>query len=77
MCPAQRNIGSHARRATLLFRRCRSQDGYYEDLCFHAQQAAEKAIKAIYVRYPRLFSACRILLKKRIDDSEPFQAAFF
>jgi HEPN domain-containing protein len=23
--------------------------GYYEDLCFHAQQAAEKALKAIYV----------------------------
>ena len=22
--------------------------GFYEDLCFHAQQAAEKAIKAIY-----------------------------
>jgi HEPN domain-containing protein len=25
--------------------------GYYEDLCFHAQQAAEKAIKAVYVRH--------------------------
>ncbi len=23
-------------------------DGFYEDLCFHCQQAAEKAIKAIY-----------------------------
>jgi HEPN domain-containing protein len=23
--------------------------GFYEDLCFHAQQAAEKALKAIYV----------------------------
>ena len=23
--------------------------GFYEDLCFHAQQAAEKAIKGIYV----------------------------
>ncbi len=23
-------------------------DGMYEDLCFHAQQAAEKAIKAVY-----------------------------
>ncbi len=22
--------------------------GYYEDLCFHAQQAAEKAVKAVY-----------------------------
>ncbi len=24
---------------------------FYEDLCFHAQQAAEKAIKAVYVWY--------------------------
>lgn len=24
--------------------------GFYEDLCFHAQQAAEKAIKAVFVR---------------------------
>lgn len=26
-------------------------DGVYEDLCFHAQQAAEKAIKAVYQHY--------------------------
>ena len=25
--------------------------GCYEDLCFHAQQAAEKALKAIYVAH--------------------------
>ncbi len=25
--------------------------GFYEDLCFHAQQAAEKAIKAVYRRH--------------------------
>ena len=24
------------------------EGAYYEDLCFHAQQAAEKAIKAVY-----------------------------
>ncbi len=24
--------------------------GFYEDLCFHAQQAAEKAIKAVYLQ---------------------------
>lgn len=24
---------------------------FYEDLCFHAQQAAEKALKAVYVRH--------------------------
>lgn len=27
--------------------------GFYEDLCFHAQQAAEKAIKAVYRRHAR------------------------
>ena len=31
------------------------EGGYYEDLCFHAQQAAEKAIKAIYVRHGLTF----------------------
>lgn len=25
--------------------------GFYEDLCFHAQQAAEKALKAVYLHY--------------------------
>lgn len=25
--------------------------GFFEDLCFHAQQAAEKALKAVYVRH--------------------------
>ncbi|MBX5491740.1 MAG: HEPN domain-containing protein [Chloroflexi bacterium] len=24
--------------------------GFYEDLCYHAQQAAEKALKALYIR---------------------------
>lgn len=27
------------------------EGGYYEDLCFHAQQAAEKAIKAVYKKH--------------------------
>jgi len=27
------------------------EGGYYEDLCFHAQQAAEKAIKSVYVKH--------------------------
>jgi HEPN domain-containing protein len=27
------------------------QGGFWEDLCFHAQQAAEKAIKAVYQKY--------------------------
>jgi HEPN domain-containing protein len=25
--------------------------GFYEDLCFHAQQAAEKALKAVYIHW--------------------------
>jgi HEPN domain-containing protein len=25
--------------------------GFYEDLCFHAQQAAQKALKAVYLHY--------------------------
>jgi HEPN domain-containing protein len=26
-------------------------EAFYEDLCFHAQQAAEKALKAVYLRH--------------------------
>ena len=29
--------------------------GFYEDLCFHAQQAAEKAIKAVYLHHGLIF----------------------
>lgn len=36
-------------RSDLAFARLPLPEGaYYEDLCFHAQQAAEKALKAIY-----------------------------
>lgn len=31
------------------------EEGYYEDLCFHAQQAAEKAIKAVYKKHDMTF----------------------
>lgn len=27
------------------------EEGFYEDLCFHTQQAAEKALKAVYLHY--------------------------
>jgi HEPN domain-containing protein len=27
------------------------ETGFYEDLCYHAQQAAEKAIKAVYLHH--------------------------
>lgn len=29
--------------------------GFYEDLCFHTQQAAEKAIKAVYLFHSLTF----------------------
>ena len=29
------------------------EGAFYEDLCFHAQQAAEKALKAVYHRLGR------------------------
>jgi len=31
------------------------EGAFYEDLCFHAQQAAEKALKAVYQHYRRPF----------------------
>ncbi len=31
------------------------EGAFYEDLCFHAQQAAEKAIKAVYQHYGKRF----------------------
>ena len=31
------------------------EGGFYEDLCFHAQQAAEKALKAVYLHHGWLF----------------------
>jgi HEPN domain-containing protein len=31
------------------------EQGYYEDLCFHAQQAAEKTIKAVYKKHDLTF----------------------
>jgi len=52
----------HAK-SDLAFARLPLREGaYYEGLCFHAQQAAEKALKAVYqhhsfaweARYPRL-----------------------
>jgi len=31
------------------------EGAFYEDLCFHAQQAAEKALKAVYQHYNKRF----------------------
>ncbi|WP_292428088.1 HEPN domain-containing protein [Methanoregula sp.] len=36
-------------RSSLAIARCRKPDIYREDLCFQAQQAAEKAIKAVFI----------------------------
>jgi len=40
-----------ARSALNLSRIDKSKDIVYENLCFQAQQAAEKAIKALYIYY--------------------------
>ena len=45
-----------ARESTFALARVSLPDGaFYEDLCFHAQQAAEKAIKAVYRAHQREF----------------------
>ena len=31
------------------------EGGFYEDLCFHAHQAAEKAVKSVYLRFAWAF----------------------
>ena len=38
-----------ARSNLALARQCRSEEVYLEDLCFEAQQAAEKALKAVLI----------------------------
>ena len=38
-------------RSDLALARARPEGVYLEDLCFHAQQAAEKAIKALLIRH--------------------------
>ena len=54
MCPERQIPGSpldwlvRARSDLALARMPLPADALYEDLCFHAQQAAEKAIKAVY-----------------------------
>lgn len=38
-------------RSDLTMAKAQGPEIYYEDLCFHAQQAAEKAIKAVLLRH--------------------------
>jgi HEPN domain-containing protein len=40
---------ARARGGLALARAPLPEGGFYEDLCFHAQQAAEKALKALYL----------------------------
>ena len=40
------------------------EGGYYEDLCFHAQQAAEKAIKAVYKKHDLVLDEVRGGIRK-------------
>jgi HEPN domain-containing protein len=40
-----------ARGDLVLARQPLPQGAFYEDLCFHAQQAAEKALKAVYLHH--------------------------
>lgn len=43
-------------KSDLAFSRVRLPEGsFYEDLCFHAQQAAEKALKAVYQYHSWMF----------------------
>jgi len=42
-------------RSDLLMAKSRTKGIYLEDLCFHAQQAAEKAIKAVLIKHALKF----------------------
>ena len=52
-------------RSSLAIARNRVPDAYLEDLCFDAQQAAEKAIKALMIRrgidFPHVHDLARLL----------------
>ena len=71
MSPEEREPGSprdwlkHARSDLALARAKKTRDLLYEHLCFHAQQAAEKAIKAILVQrgmdFPRTHDLAYLL----------------
>ena len=61
-------------RSDLALARARRKGIYLEDLCFHAQQAAEKAIKALLIRHGIQFpyvhdlAALLTLLEKATGD---------
>jgi HEPN domain-containing protein len=65
-------------RSDLALARAKPQGVYLEDLCFHAQQAAEKAIKALLIRHDIEFpyvhdiAALMLLLEKATGDLPDF-----
>ncbi len=71
MSPTERFPPDHPRewlnraRSNLALAKNRVPDVYLEDLCFEAQQSAEKAIKAVLikrdVRYPHVHDLSRLL----------------
>jgi len=46
---------AHAKSDLILARQPLPEGAFYEDLCFHVQQAAEKAIKAVYQHHGWIF----------------------
>ena len=61
-------------RSSLAIARCREPDIYREDLCYQAQQAAEKSIKAVFIAralpFPYIHDLSDLLL--RIEKSGLF-----
>ena len=53
----------------LLLARAKGEGIYFEDLCFHAQQAAEKAIKALLIRHGPAGPPVEGSMKNRITSS--------
>ena len=55
----------HRARSDLVLAQAESPSVYLEDLCFHAQQAAEKAIKALLIQrgvdFPYVHDLARLL----------------
>ncbi len=63
-------------RSNLAMAKSRIPDVYPEDLCFHAQQAAEKAIKAVMIKrgidFPYVHDLARLLsMLKEEDETIP------
>ena len=82
MCPPERFPPDDPRewmnraKSSLAIAKSRIPDVYLEDLCFKAQQAAEKAIKAVMIKrgvdFPYVHDLARLLtLLKEADESIP------